>query len=111
MARPSPPPAPTRPSGYGTWPTPRTPCRSASRTTSCSRVAAFAGILADVTGAPIDVAFYSTYEWMGGKGSATKWFRTGLVSSDFQHLSKKGANKLADALYDSLMAGYERHAR
>jgi lysophospholipase L1-like esterase len=55
-------------------------------------------------------AFYSTYEWMGGKGAATKWFRAGLVSSDFQHLSKKGANKLADALYDSLMAGYERHA-
>ncbi len=55
-------------------------------------------------------AFYSTYEWMGGKGAATKWFRAGLVSSDFQHLSKKGANRLADALFASLTAGYERHA-
>ena len=36
-------------------------------------------------------AFYSTYAWMGGKGSAQKWFRKGLVGSDFQHLSRKGA--------------------
>jgi lysophospholipase L1-like esterase len=55
-------------------------------------------------------AFYSTYDWMGGKGAAAKWFRHGLVSSDFQHLSKKGANKLADALFDALMADYERYA-
>jgi lysophospholipase L1-like esterase len=55
-------------------------------------------------------AFYSTYDWMGGKGSAAKWFRSGLVGSDFQHLSPKGANKLADAVYDALMAGFTRYA-
>jgi lysophospholipase L1-like esterase len=55
-------------------------------------------------------AFYSTYEWMGGRGSATKWFRNGLVGSDFQHLSRNGANKLADAVFEALMAGYHHHA-
>jgi lysophospholipase L1-like esterase len=47
---------------------------------------------------------------MGGKGSAAAWFKRGLVSSDFQHLSKKGAEKLADALYDALAAGAQRYA-
>jgi lysophospholipase L1-like esterase len=55
-------------------------------------------------------AFFSTYDWMGGKGSASKWFAKGLVGSDFQHLSKKGANKLADAIYDALLTGYQRYA-
>jgi lysophospholipase L1-like esterase len=55
-------------------------------------------------------AFYSTYDWMGGKGSASKWFKKGLVSSDFQHLTQKGANKLADGLFEALMTGYQRYA-
>jgi lysophospholipase L1-like esterase len=55
-------------------------------------------------------AFYSTYDWMGGKGSAAKWFRKGLVGSDFQHLSRKGANRLSDALFGVLMAGYQKYA-
>jgi len=55
-------------------------------------------------------AFYSTYDWMGAKGSAVKWFRKGLVSSDFQHLTQKGANRLADGLYEALMTGYQKYA-
>jgi len=55
-------------------------------------------------------AFYSTYDWMGGRGSAAKWFRKGLVGSDFQHLSRKGANKLSEALFGALMAGYQKYA-
>ena len=54
-------------------------------------------------------AFFSTYDWMGGKGSAAKWLKRGLVGSDFQHLSRKGANKFADAVFDALMAGYKRY--
>jgi len=54
-------------------------------------------------------AFFSTYDWMGGKGSAANWFRKGYVGSDFQHLSRKGANKMADAVFDALMAGYRRY--
>ena len=55
-------------------------------------------------------AFFSTYEWMGGKGSSAKWFRKGLVGSDFQHLSHKGAARLADAVFAALMTGYQRYA-
>ena len=55
-------------------------------------------------------AFFSTYDWMGGKGSAAKWFRKGYVGSDFQHLSHKGAVKFADAVYDALMAGAQGYA-
>jgi len=56
-------------------------------------------------------AFFSTYDWMGGKGSASKWHKKGLVGTDFQHLSKKGANKFADGVFDALMAGYTRFAK
>lgn len=55
-------------------------------------------------------AFFSTYDWMGGRGAAEKWFRKGLVGTDFQHLTRKGANKLADAMYDALMTGVGRYA-
>lgn len=55
-------------------------------------------------------AFYSTYDWMGGQGSAERWFKRGYVGTDFQHLSRKGANKFSDAVFDALMAGYRRHA-
>ena len=55
-------------------------------------------------------AFFSTYDWMGAKGSAEKWFRKGLVGTDFQHLTRKGANKFADAIFDALMTGAARHA-
>ena len=55
-------------------------------------------------------AFFSTYEWMGGKGSAARWFKKHLVSSDFTHLSKQGANKLSDAVFDALMTGAKRYA-
>jgi lysophospholipase L1-like esterase len=55
-------------------------------------------------------AFYSTYEWMNGKGSAAEWFRKGLVGTDFQHLSTRGANLMADAVFDALMSGAHQHA-
>jgi lysophospholipase L1-like esterase len=55
-------------------------------------------------------AFYSTYAWMGGKGSAVKWSKRHYVNSDFVHLSKAGADKMADALFDVLMKGAKHHA-
>lgn len=54
-------------------------------------------------------AFYSTYDWMGGKGSAMKWYRSGLLGGDFVHLSVKGANKVSDGVYDALVAGFQRY--
>ena len=55
-------------------------------------------------------AFYSTYDWMGGQGSAARWFRKGMVGSDFQHLSRKGADALAEGLFRTLVAGYQKYA-
>ncbi|MBA3538862.1 MAG: hypothetical protein H0T79_04480 [Deltaproteobacteria bacterium] len=60
--------------------------------------------------AAVGCGFFSTYDWMGAKGSAAKWFAKGLVGSDFQHLSRKGSNKFADAVFDALMAGYKGYA-
>jgi lysophospholipase L1-like esterase len=55
-------------------------------------------------------AFYSTYDWMGGKNSAAKWFARGYVGSDFQHLTNRGAAHMAEGLYDALMKGFGRYA-
>lgn len=54
-------------------------------------------------------AFYSTYDWMGGKGAAAKWFKKQLLRSDFQHLTVPGATKMADGIFDALMTG-AKHA-
>ena len=55
-------------------------------------------------------AFYSTYAWMGGKGSAAKWHKRYLISSDLQHLSEGGADKIADGIFDALINGAKKHA-
>jgi lysophospholipase L1-like esterase len=50
-------------------------------------------------------AFYSSYDWMGGSGSAVKWFKKRLISSDMIHLTIGGAQKISGGLFDALMAG------
>ena len=55
-------------------------------------------------------AFYSTYDWMGGKGSAMKWVKKHLIGGDFIHPTKAGAGKMADALFDALMTGSKGYA-
>ena len=59
----------------------------------------------------VGCAFFSAYDWQGGKGSAAKWFKKGMVGTDFIHLSKKGATKLADGVFEALMQGYQRYAK
>lgn len=55
-------------------------------------------------------AFYSTYDWMGGRGSAVRWHRSGLVGGDFVHLSPRGAHRVADGVFDAFKAGFQRYA-
>jgi len=51
-------------------------------------------------------AFWDAFAWMGGKGSAIRWNRRGLLSEDFHHLSARGSAMIADGLVDALLAGY-----
>ncbi len=54
-------------------------------------------------------AFWDSFTWMGGSGSAIKWNRRGLLGSDFAHPSPQGMAKVADALTDALIAGYRAY--
>jgi lysophospholipase L1-like esterase len=51
-------------------------------------------------------AFWNAFAWMGGRGSALRWNRRGLMNSDFHHLSQRGSAMLADGLVAALVAGY-----
>jgi lysophospholipase L1-like esterase len=49
-------------------------------------------------------AFWDAYTWMGGAGSAKTWFKRGWVVKDYVHPTTAGATRIADALYDALVA-------
>jgi len=49
-------------------------------------------------------AFWSDYDWMGGKGSSRTWHNRGWVVKDFQHPTSEGAARIADALFAGLIA-------
>ena len=55
-------------------------------------------------------AFYSSFQWMGGTGSAQKWFKKRLIGSDMIHLTTAGAQKMSGGLFDALMAGSKQYA-
>lgn len=47
-------------------------------------------------------AFFDTLRWMGGNGSAVRWRKRGWLGGDYIHLTKKGSDKLGDALFAEL---------
>lgn len=49
-------------------------------------------------------AFWNTYAWMGGRGSALRWQRAFLMEPDLVHPTAAGAVRVADALFDALLA-------
>ena len=49
-------------------------------------------------------AFWDVYTWMGGKRSAVSWHERGLIAKDFQHPTSEGAERIAEALYQALVA-------
>ena len=51
-------------------------------------------------------AFWSTFAWMGGKGSMAKWYARGSANKDLTHISQRAAWRVADALVDAMLAGY-----
>ncbi len=54
-------------------------------------------------------AFWDTFRWMGGYGSARSWRRRGLFWADYEHPTPLGGAKIADALFDAVMAGYDEY--
>ena len=57
------------------------------------------------------VAFWNTYEAMGGEGSMIKWFRAEprLDAGDLFHPSPQGGEILAEMLFNALMQGFGKH--
>jgi lysophospholipase L1-like esterase len=53
------------------------------------------------------VAFWNTFEAMGGEGSMATWVKKGLAGSDLTHPSPKGGEVLGDLLYQAITSGYE----
>lgn len=53
------------------------------------------------------VAFWNTFEAMGGEGSMAKWTKTGLAGGDLTHPTPAGAEVIGDLLYKALTTGFE----
>ncbi len=53
------------------------------------------------------VAFWNTFEAMGGEGTMATWVKKGLAGSDLTHPSPQGAEIVGDLLYRALAAGFQ----
>jgi len=51
-------------------------------------------------------AFWDSRAYMGGKSSARTWYKKGLMSGDFEHLTQKGGRVLGRGIVEALEAGY-----
>jgi hypothetical protein len=54
-------------------------------------------------------AFWNMYEVMGGKNSMIGWVKTkpSLAAPDYIHFTSKGADRIAELFYESLMFYYD----
>ncbi len=61
--------------------------------------------------ASLGVAFFNTYEAMGGKGTMARWYaaQPRLVGADYIHPLPAGAKIVGELLYDSLRDGYSSY--
>ncbi|HEY8079370.1 MAG TPA: GDSL-type esterase/lipase family protein [Labilithrix sp.] len=53
------------------------------------------------------VAFFDTFEAMGGEGTMATWVKRGLAGSDLTHPSPQGAEIIGELFYKSLSTGFE----
>ena len=44
------------------------------------------------------IAYWSIYDAMGGRGSMITWVENGLAGSDYVHFTRTGANKIGEML-------------
>ena len=56
----------------------------------------------------LGVAFFNTYEAMGGSGTMARWYaaQPRLVGADYIHPLPAGAKIVGELLYDSLRDGF-----
>jgi lysophospholipase L1-like esterase len=54
-------------------------------------------------------AYFDVYAAMGGRGSFLEWQRRGLAADDGKHLSPAGRRRVAELIYEALLAGYVAH--
>lgn len=52
-------------------------------------------------------AYWDLYQVMGGQNSIYQWVESGLTGPDYVHYSRKGADKVAELLGNSLMFYYD----
>jgi lysophospholipase L1-like esterase len=59
------------------------------------------------------VAFWSTFEAMGGEGSMSRWLRAKpqLGGADLTHPTPLGAEVIGDMLSDAILDAYESWSR
>jgi len=53
------------------------------------------------------VAFWNTFEAMGGDGAMAKWSKTGLGAGDLTHPTPRGAEVIGSMMSAALVAGFE----
>jgi lysophospholipase L1-like esterase len=51
-------------------------------------------------------AFWDARAFMGGEGSASRWYKKHLISPDLTHPTRSGGAALGDAIADAIVAGY-----
>ena len=56
------------------------------------------------------VAFWNTFEAMGGKGSMARWVQKGLAGGDLTHPTPQGAQVIGDLFFKALTTGYDAYA-
>ena len=52
-----------------------------------------------------NIAYFSLYRWMGGKGSMMRWQEAGLAGHDGVHFTRSGARKAGDAVAEWILEG------
>ena len=54
-----------------------------------------------------NIAYFSLYRWMGGRGSMLRWQENGLAGSDGVHFNRVGAKKAGNAIANWLIEGID----
>ena len=55
-----------------------------------------------------NIAYFSLYHWMGGRGSMMRWQEVGLAGNDGVHFTRSGARKAGNAVANWLLEGMDK---